>query len=129
MPDSDEILLGHLLRRVQDLHSELDKQENEVLKHDKRCLQEQIAALEGHPIRSPRQDPMDAVRERHESLNKALDLMIQDALDSEAVIEVHNRKHPELPWADVKQDLIQFCGDCTKARAIRDAQLREEAKK
>ena len=66
-------------------------------------------------------------RERHESLNKALDLMIQDALDGEAVIEAHNRKHPELPWENVKQDLIQICGDCTKERAARDAQLREEA--
>jgi hypothetical protein len=49
MPASDEILLGHLLRRVQDLHSELDKQENEVLKHDKRRLRNRSRHLKDTP--------------------------------------------------------------------------------
>lgn len=53
----------------------------------------------------------------------------QDALDAEDAIEQHNLRHPESPWADVRYILRWECGDCTKERAIRDLQLKDEAPK
>jgi hypothetical protein len=53
--------------------------------------------------------------------------MVQGLLDAEEAIEEHNRRHPEHSMADVKYMLRQFCGDCTRERATRDLELREEA--
>jgi hypothetical protein len=35
--------------------------------------------------------------------------------------------HPESPQADVKDVLSLECGNCTRERAIRELQLKEEA--
>jgi hypothetical protein len=131
--DTSEILIQHLVRRERDLAGEIGKLENEILEHDNKCLQEQIAALEGHPIRHAKKDPVaSAVASAHaldESLNAGLSRVAQNVLDGEAAIEEHNRKHPESPWADSKELLRSICGDCTKERAARDLQLKEEAPK
>jgi hypothetical protein len=47
--DPSDLLQRHLVRRISDLTTQIGKLENEVLEHDNRCLQEQIAELEGHP--------------------------------------------------------------------------------
>lgn len=53
--------------------------------------------------------------------------LAQYLLDSEASIEDHNRRHPESPWASVKDVLRELCGDCTRERRQRNLQLAEEA--
>jgi hypothetical protein len=125
--DSSEVLIRHLLRRSREADSEVIRLEDEVAKHDNKCLNEEIAILEGRTV-----EPKDRVKAEDHSaavkaLNNDLSRMAQGMLDAEEVIELHNRKHPESPWADLKEDLRESCGDCTKERAIRDLQLKEEA--
>ena len=92
------------------------KSENEILEHDNRCLQEQIAALEGRPVHH-KNDPAARVLALGESLDETNSRIAQYLLDSEAAIEDHNRRHPESPWANSEAVLKLMCGDCTKERA------------
>jgi hypothetical protein len=120
---SYEILLQHLLHRADAAEGEIGKLKNEIIQHDNRCLEEQIAALEGHPTRTKPQDPMTAQRKLTKDLSDGLSTMVQGLLDSEAVIEEHNKRHPESPWAEDKDILHQMCGDCAKEREVWNAKL------
>ena len=60
---------------------------------------------------------------------EGMDRISQHALDMQAFVELHNHRHPEDPMADVETLLRDMCGDCKRERAIRAAQLREEATK
>lgn len=112
-PPSDagsEVLIRHLLRRISDLDSVIAKNET-------KCLEEQISLTNG-----------GHVPHKHDLL-EGIDRIVQFMLDSEAAIEEHNRQHPESPWADSKEDIREFCGKCLPQRAVRDLQLKEEAKR
>ena len=51
-----------------------------------------------------------------------MDLMIQEILDSEAAIELHNKRHPNSPMKGSSANLLAyFCGNCSKERAQRAA--------
>src|SRR5437899_9118709 len=100
--DSSEVLIRHLLRRIQDLSGEVQKRQNETLEHDNKCLQEQIAVLEGRPVHHAKRDPAADARELARSLDAGIERVAENLLDGEAAIEDHNQKHPESPWADVK---------------------------
>jgi hypothetical protein len=124
--DRAEVLLWHLLRRSEKSDAEVLRLQNEVISHDNKCLEEQIATLEGKTHSTyPKSDPAAGTATRVSNLSQ----MVQGLLNGEEVIEYHNRRHPESPQADVKDLLRQLCGDCTRERAIRDSQLREEAQK
>lgn len=131
--DRSEALLWHLLRRSEESDAEIERLQNEVLKHDNKCLEEQIAILEGRTQPADPKRALDEAVERQRTFGKSanadLSRMVEGMLDTEDVIEYHNRRHPESPQADVKDLLRQFCGDCTRGRAIRDSQLKEEARK
>jgi len=131
--DKSEVLLWHLLQRGEESDAEISRLQNEVLKHDNKCLEEQIAILEGRNQPDDPKRDLDEVVERQRALEKRtnanLSRMAQGMLDTEDVIEYHNRRHPESPQADVRDLLRLFCGDCTRERAIRDSQLKEEAQK
>jgi len=127
--DPSDILARHLTRRIAALTQQIGKLKNEIVDHDNRCLQEQLAALEGHSVRHTkpnRAKDTDALLKR---LSEGLDLEAQSLLDSQAAISDHNRKHPEAPWAGVEDVLRLICGDCSQQRAFRDAQLKDEAEK
>jgi hypothetical protein len=126
---ADEIMIQHLLRRAEAAEGEIPKLRGEMLKHDNRCLEEQIAVLEGHPIKSPRQDPVAASRAMAKELEASLSVSIQGLLDGEAAIEAHNARHPESPWGDLKVLLRQMCGDCVAERTAWNSKLAEEAEK
>jgi hypothetical protein len=131
--DRSEVLLWHLLRRNEESDAEIERLQNEVLRHDNKCLEDQIAILEGRtrpadPKRALDED-IEKQRASAKSMNANLSRMVEEMLDTEDVIEYHNRRHPESPQADVKDLLRQFCGDCTRDRAIRDSRLKEEAQK
>jgi len=121
-----EIMIQHLLRRAEAAEGEIPKLRGEVLKHDNRCLEEQIAALEGHPIKSPRQDPVAASNAMAKELEASLSTAIQGLLDGEAAMEAHNARHPESPWGDLKGLLRQMCGDCVAERTAWNLKLAEE---
>jgi hypothetical protein len=127
--DPTEVLIEHLVHRVDELTSEVGKQQNETLAHDNRCLEEEIAELEGRPIHRPKEDPTASARKLAETTEAGSSRMIQALLDGEDAIEYHNQRHPEAPWADVKDVVRLMCGDCARERAIRNTQLEEEAKK
>jgi hypothetical protein len=127
--DTSEILIQYLLRRVTDLTAKVVDSKNEIIKHDNRCLDEQIAVLEGRPVHQTKADPVADAKALGDSLSADLSLAVQEALDDDAALEEHNRKHPESPWADSKDLLRLMCGECTKERAFRDSQLKEEAQR
>lgn len=131
--DTSEILIQHLMRRVSDLSSEVQDRQNDILKHDNNCLSEEIAALEGRPTHRSKQEQLDDAVAKSKAFSEGmiadLNRGAQNALDGEAAIEEHNRKHPEAPWADSKDLLRLLCGDCAKERAFRDSQLQDEARR
>ncbi|MGD0200850.1 MAG: hypothetical protein ABSD27_08890 [Bryobacteraceae bacterium] len=124
--DRTELLLRHLVHRVDELRDALGKSRNETLAHDNRCLEDQIAELEGHPVHHPRYDPAASARKLAADLDSDLESMAIDLLDSQAVTEYHNRHHPEAPWDDRDDALRLLCGDCSKERAARDAKIVSE---
>lgn len=126
--DEDDVLIRHLERRISDLSGQVSKLNDEILKHDNACLEEEIAMLEGRPYPHKKSDPVESARELQQSLTAGLELTAQNLLDSEAAIQAHNRKHPDSPWASVSDLIRELCGDCTKERAVREQQLAEEAK-
>jgi len=122
--DSSEILIRHLNSRIGAMAIEISKRDKEC-EQDK--LKETKRSLSGQRVTTE-----DVTRESEEDAKhqlEGLDLVIQNLLDGEAEIEEHNRRHPEHPYADVKDVLRQMCGDCVQARAVRDQQLKEEARK
>jgi hypothetical protein len=128
-PDRFEVLAWHPLRRSREADSEVIRLETEIAKHDNKCLNEEIAILEGRAV-----GPKDRVKaEDHRALAKAtekdLARMVQGMLDTEDAIEAHNRKHPGSPMAETTNNKLVrlMCGDCTQERAIRYSQLKEEA--
>jgi len=127
--DKSEVLLRHVLRRVSDLTDELGKRESEIVENGNRCLQEQIAILEGRSIRHAKRDPSAGIATLSQRLAESNHRLVQNLLDNEDWIEEQNRKHPGSPQADIKDLLRHMCGDCTRERTIRDAQLKEESEK
>jgi hypothetical protein len=127
--DTSEILIQHLVRRVSDLTEEIDKRGNEIVEHDNKCLEEQIAVLEGRPVHQGQSNQLADAKALADSLNASLGRAVQNLLDSEEATAEHNRRYPESPWAEGKDLLRLMCGDCTKERAVRDLQLKEEAQR
>lgn len=129
---SYEILVRHLLRRIADLNNEVQDAKNDAMKRENKCIEDEIAILEGRNHPADEQARMADIAVRSQATGKdmleSIDRMIQRMLDSEAAISEHNHSHPDKPWADVEDVLKQTCGDCSKARALRNAQLAEEAK-
>lgn len=107
--DSSDILIRHLVKRIGVLNDEINQAENQ-------CLEEQNALLKGHRVRH-RDNSMAGIHR-----------LSQYLLDGEASIQKHNRKHPQAPWTDIKDVLRDTCGDCTKEKSLRAAQLADEAK-
>ena len=72
--DSSDILIRHLLRRISDLTDEVSRRENEIVEHDNRCLEEQIAALEGHSLRHAKPDPLASANALGKGLEAGINL-------------------------------------------------------
>ena len=130
-PDKDDViaeyeaLTRHLVGRVEEANGRINSLQNEMLKQENEYLDEEIAILQDRPV--PKHDSMDSQRQMAKDLEDAAARAAQDALDSEASIELRNRIHPEAPEADLKDLLRLECGDCQKERATRNAQLKAEA--
>jgi hypothetical protein len=132
-PDKFEALTWHLIRRADELNNDIVKLEVEIAKHDNKCLTEEIEILEGRTRPVNRKRDVEQARQKSIALSNSLltdvDRMSQGLLDTEDAIKEHNLRHPESPWANVNDMLRMICGDCTRERAIRDSQLKEEAQK
>jgi hypothetical protein len=121
--DSAEILIQHLLRRVADSDKEVQRLRKELIERDNLWLHADIDSLEGRPSRKP---PPLKGRTLSEEIVDVNERSSQHSLDAEELIEMHNRNHPESPYADLKELLRETCGDCAQERAIRDRQIEQE---
>jgi hypothetical protein len=79
-PDEAEILIQRLLKQESTLINEIQKTENH-------CLEEENDMLRGKRVH------------HRLDLTPGLDRMSQYLQDSEAFIDLHNKRHPESPWA------------------------------
>jgi hypothetical protein len=125
--DRSEILIRHLLKRINDSDTEISNLQDEMVRADTKCKEEQIAILKGRALPIDPKREVNGVKALRKTVMGGLNRMAQELLDAEDVIEDHNQRHPESPQADIKDLLRQMCGDCTQERAVRDLQLKEEA--
>jgi len=125
-PDPSDVLMQHLVNRVGELNAQISKLKLEVAVHDSKCLDENIAALQGHPIHH-KPDSLAQLRAIGKEQEDDRERLVQYLLDSDAAIEDHNRRHPEHQWAVPKFGPREICGDCTPERADRELQIKREA--
>jgi hypothetical protein len=126
--DDSEILIRHLLNRVSELNLLVDERYN-------KCLQEQLdelkssAASGGNGFEAAKTRALARARHSDAEIHETFERLAQYLLDSEAAIDLHNRKHPESLWADGKATLRSVCGDCAEERSNRESQIQSEAVK
>jgi len=124
--DRDEILIRHLFRRLADSEREATSLRGQLIDRENLWLKADIDELEGRP--RPKHPALKDQRPPSEIITDAIGRVRQSDLDYEELTELHNRNHPESPYADSWSQLLrETCGDCTAERTLRNQQLKEEA--